>query len=376
MGTVASPEQRGTVRCSAGLRGAGRRAPAPEERSCPTRVERRARVGRRCSCAGRARRRARAAGRAGRGRPPAARRVARRTAAAAAAACCIFARSSECMRRNLHILLCQRSALREGGVACAIMMACACVALGASVCTPGPRGARRPPAGGRARRGGRPPPRARAACWAAPCTRSGASASARGAHAEMAARPLRIMMSTDFFYPDAGGVECHVYSLAQGLIARGHAVCVLTRSRGARRGVRWMTNGLKVREGILQSRTRTGSHLQALVRARMATLQRAHRSHPRLLVQMCCYPYVRRCTTRRGSRCLGARRCQLPSAARRSCVPSHCAKRLTSFTRTRTARRSPTRPCTPLVLWVSRASSPITRSSGSRIPPAYSPTNS
>ena len=59
-------------------------------------------------------------------------------------------------------------------------------------------------------------------------------------------RRLRVLMASDFFLPDAGGVECHVYALSQALLARGHSVTVLTRARGGRRGVRWMTGGLKV----------------------------------------------------------------------------------------------------------------------------------
>lgn len=38
----------------------------------------------------------------------------------------------------------------------------------------------------------------------------------------------------------------HLWSLAQGLLQRGHKVVVLTRASGARRGVRYMANGLKV----------------------------------------------------------------------------------------------------------------------------------
>lgn len=56
----------------------------------------------------------------------------------------------------------------------------------------------------------------------------------------------RVLLVSDFFLPNAGGVEVHIYALAQCLIARGHAVCVLTRAYGARGGVRVLTNGLRV----------------------------------------------------------------------------------------------------------------------------------
>lgn len=63
---------------------------------------------------------------------------------------------------------------------------------------------------------------------------------------ELAPRPLRILMVTDFFYPNTGGVESHVYQLSQCLMARGHRVVVLTHAYGDRCGVRYLTNGLKV----------------------------------------------------------------------------------------------------------------------------------
>ncbi len=50
----------------------------------------------------------------------------------------------------------------------------------------------------------------------------------------------------DFFIPDLGGVETHIWSLGQCLIARGHKVVVVTHARGCRSGVRYMLNGLKV----------------------------------------------------------------------------------------------------------------------------------
>lgn len=53
-------------------------------------------------------------------------------------------------------------------------------------------------------------------------------------------------MVSDFFYPNFGGVESHIYYLSQCLLKLGHKVVVLTHAYGNRSGVRYMTNGLKV----------------------------------------------------------------------------------------------------------------------------------
>nr|SVE79457.1 EOG090X0515 [Daphnia magna]SVE80085.1 EOG090X0515 [Daphnia magna]SVE80698.1 EOG090X0515 [Daphnia magna]SVE81282.1 EOG090X0515 [Daphnia magna]SVE82466.1 EOG090X0515 [Daphnia magna] len=53
-------------------------------------------------------------------------------------------------------------------------------------------------------------------------------------------------MVSDFFYPNLGGVESHIFTLSQCLIKLGHKVVVITHSYGNRVGVRYMTNGLKV----------------------------------------------------------------------------------------------------------------------------------
>ncbi|OON19402.1 PIGA protein, partial [Opisthorchis viverrini] len=57
-------------------------------------------------------------------------------------------------------------------------------------------------------------------------------------------------MACDFFFPNVGGVETHIYSLAQCLIRRGHRVIVITHSYGPvgkqRQSVRYMGRGLKV----------------------------------------------------------------------------------------------------------------------------------
>ncbi|GMM34709.1 phosphatidylinositol N-acetylglucosaminyltransferase [Saccharomycopsis crataegensis] len=55
-----------------------------------------------------------------------------------------------------------------------------------------------------------------------------------------------IAMISDFFYPQPGGVELHVYHLSQKLIQLGHSVVIITHDYGSRTGVRTLTNGLKV----------------------------------------------------------------------------------------------------------------------------------
>ena len=57
----------------------------------------------------------------------------------------------------------------------------------------------------------------------------------------------RILMVSDFFYPNFGGVEHHIFHLALCLMQRGHKVVVLTHAYGERCGVRFMTHGLKAR---------------------------------------------------------------------------------------------------------------------------------
>ncbi|XP_026765415.2 phosphatidylinositol N-acetylglucosaminyltransferase subunit A [Galleria mellonella] len=55
-----------------------------------------------------------------------------------------------------------------------------------------------------------------------------------------------ICMASDFFYPNTGGVEEHIYNLSQCLMKRGHKVVVITHSYGQRGGIRYLTGGLKV----------------------------------------------------------------------------------------------------------------------------------
>lgn len=55
-----------------------------------------------------------------------------------------------------------------------------------------------------------------------------------------------ICMVSDFFYPNMGGVESHIYQLSQCLIEKGHKVVIVTHAYGRRKGIRYLTNGLKV----------------------------------------------------------------------------------------------------------------------------------
>ncbi|XP_005185912.2 phosphatidylinositol N-acetylglucosaminyltransferase subunit A [Musca domestica] len=57
---------------------------------------------------------------------------------------------------------------------------------------------------------------------------------------------MRICMASDFFYPSIGGVEEHIFNLSQILLKRGHKVIILTHCYGESKGIRYLTNGLKV----------------------------------------------------------------------------------------------------------------------------------
>uniref|UniRef100_A0A665VBP5 phosphatidylinositol N-acetylglucosaminyltransferase n=1 Tax=Echeneis naucrates TaxID=173247 RepID=A0A665VBP5_ECHNA len=59
-------------------------------------------------------------------------------------------------------------------------------------------------------------------------------------------RKHNICMVSDFFYPNMGGVESHIYQLSQCLIQKGHKVVIATHAYDRRKGVRYLTNGLKV----------------------------------------------------------------------------------------------------------------------------------
>ncbi|KAI0436647.1 glycosyltransferase family 4 protein [Xylaria telfairii] len=62
----------------------------------------------------------------------------------------------------------------------------------------------------------------------------------------MPRRTYNIAMVCDFFYPQPGGVESHIYQLATKLIDRGHKVIVITHAYEDRQGIRYLTNGVKV----------------------------------------------------------------------------------------------------------------------------------
>jgi phosphatidylinositol glycan class A protein len=55
-----------------------------------------------------------------------------------------------------------------------------------------------------------------------------------------------VCMVSDFFYPNVGGVESHIYQLSQCLLERGHKVVVVSHAYGSRTGIRYLTNCLKV----------------------------------------------------------------------------------------------------------------------------------
>ncbi|KAK9237937.1 hypothetical protein V1525DRAFT_129556 [Lipomyces kononenkoae] len=55
-----------------------------------------------------------------------------------------------------------------------------------------------------------------------------------------------IAMVSDFFYPQPGGIESHIYQLSSKLISLGHSVIIITHAHGSRVGVRYLTHGLKV----------------------------------------------------------------------------------------------------------------------------------
>eukprot|EP00759_Apiculatamorpha_spiralis_P042913 PhF_6_TR40669/c0_g1_i1/m.61091/K03857/PIGA, GPI3; phosphatidylinositol glycan, class A len=59
--------------------------------------------------------------------------------------------------------------------------------------------------------------------------------------------PYKIALVSDFFYPGFGGVEIHIYNVAQCLLRRGHKVIIITRAYGEKyNGIRYLSNGLKV----------------------------------------------------------------------------------------------------------------------------------
>uniref|UniRef100_A0A2K6M914 PIGA GPI anchor biosynthesis domain-containing protein n=2 Tax=Rhinopithecus TaxID=542827 RepID=A0A2K6M914_RHIBE len=59
-------------------------------------------------------------------------------------------------------------------------------------------------------------------------------------------RTHNICMTSDFFYPNMGGVESHIYQLCQCPIGRGHKVIIVIHAYGNRKGIHYLTNDLKV----------------------------------------------------------------------------------------------------------------------------------
>ncbi|CRG99186.1 phosphatidylinositol N-acetylglucosaminyltransferase subunit A, putative [Plasmodium relictum] len=59
-------------------------------------------------------------------------------------------------------------------------------------------------------------------------------------------RKCCICMVSDFFYPNLGGIEMHIFELSKHLIRKGFKVIVVTHCYNNRTGVRWMGNGIKV----------------------------------------------------------------------------------------------------------------------------------
>ncbi|CAL1541012.1 unnamed protein product [Lymnaea stagnalis] len=57
---------------------------------------------------------------------------------------------------------------------------------------------------------------------------------------------FNICMVSDFFYPNMGGVESHIYQLSSCLVERGHKVVIVTHMYGDRQGIRYLANGIKV----------------------------------------------------------------------------------------------------------------------------------
>ncbi|TQS31490.1 hypothetical protein Golomagni_08225, partial [Golovinomyces magnicellulatus] len=62
----------------------------------------------------------------------------------------------------------------------------------------------------------------------------------------MTRRTYNIAMCCDFFFPQPGGIEAHIYQVASKLIDRGHKVIIITHAYDDRKGVRYLTNGIKV----------------------------------------------------------------------------------------------------------------------------------
>lgn len=62
-------------------------------------------------------------------------------------------------------------------------------------------------------------------------------------------------MVSDFFFPNVGGVEEHIYNLSQCLIQKGHKVIVMTHSYGDRVGKLLPPNLISVLQHFLYFRS-------------------------------------------------------------------------------------------------------------------------
>lgn len=58
-------------------------------------------------------------------------------------------------------------------------------------------------------------------------------------------RKPTVCMVSDFFVPQLGGVEMHIWSLSEALVRRGHRVVVATHAYPDHYGVRYFANGIK-----------------------------------------------------------------------------------------------------------------------------------
>ena len=56
----------------------------------------------------------------------------------------------------------------------------------------------------------------------------------------------KVALVCDFFFPRKGGVESHIYYVANDLMRHNHKAIIITHTAGQRKGVRYMGNGVKV----------------------------------------------------------------------------------------------------------------------------------
>lgn len=106
-------------------------------------------------------------------------------------------------------------------------------------------------------------------------------------------------MVSDFFFPQPGGVESHIYQLSTKLIDRGHKVVIVTHAYAGRTGIRYLTNGLKV------------YHVPFLVIYRESTFPTVFSF----------FPIFRNIVIRSGSRSCTAMLVSVACAMRPSCMP-------------------------------------------------------